>query len=262
MSVLLIDAGNTRLKWALCERGEFSRRGAFVYQWSALPAQFSEHWDSLLTTVTVDKLVLCNVVGDRLEPALRQWLDNKALHENAFQEADSLTIEPVMAQSQAFGVRCAYEQPAQLGADRWAALVAARHHIDGACCVVDCGTALTIDVLSAEGLHVGGLIAPGMAMMHQSLLENTAQIEADDVTSPSVFDVRDTASAVQAGIMAASVGAVQQVLQQCQERGLENPCCVLTGGDAQILLPALPEVSVFEAEWVLKGLAVICGEIE
>jgi len=259
MSVLLLDAGNTRLKWALCERGKFLQCGAFNYEWSALHAQFDEQWAALANGDAVEKLVLCNVVGDPLASPLRQWLKGSILYEQAFQETGALTIETVAAQSQAFGVQCAYEQPSQLGADRWAALVAARHHITGVSCVIDCGTALTIDVLSAEGVHVGGMIAPGMRMMRQSLRTNTAQIDVAGTADHSIFCVQDTAGAVQAGIMAATAGAVQQILQQCREHELQTPVCVITGGDAQALLPALPEGSLHDAEWVLKGLAIMAG---
>ena len=255
MSVLLLDAGNTRLKWALCENGQFLQQGVFAYEWSALPAQFQSHWEALRNTRTVNKLVLSNVAGDRLESSLRQWWGG-----NCVQESLSLTIDTVQAQAQAFGVQCAYRQPAQLGADRWAALVATRHHIAGACCVIACGTALTIDVLTSEGVHAGGLIAPGMATMRQSLLASAAQIEVgDEAMNASIFCAQDTTSAVQAGIMATTAGAVQQVLQQCREHGQPTPVCVVTGGDAQWLLPTLPEGSLHKTEWVLKGLAIIAG---
>ncbi len=263
MSVLLLDAGNTRLKWALCEQGQFLQYGVFTYEWSALPAQLQAQWGDLAKKGAIKKLVLSNVAGDRFESLLRQWWLGNGSQEKALQETVPLTIDIVQAQAQAFGVQCAYQQPMQLGADRWAALVATRHYIRGACCVIACGTALTIDVLSEEGVHVGGLIAPGMAMMRQSLLANTAQItaqiEAGDATNTSIFCVQDTASAVQAGIMAATTGAVQQVLQQCREHGRLAPICVITGGDAQWLLPALPEGSLHKTEWVLKGLAIIAG---
>lgn len=254
MKVLLLDAGNTRLKWALCERGQFLQCGVFTYEWPLLPTQFHAQWGLLTGVKKVDRLVLCNVVGDRFELPLRQWLVD-----NLLQETGRLTIETVQAQAQAFGVRCAYQKPAQLGADRWAALVAARHYVVGACCVISCGTALTVDVLNAEGVHIGGLIAPGIAMMRQGLLANTAHIEIEEVTTTSIFCVRDTASAVQAGIMAAAVGTVQQVLQQCHEHGQKPPVCVVTGGDAELLLPALPTSSQHKTKWVLKGLAIIAG---
>jgi len=254
MTVLLIDAGNTRLKWALCAQGQFLQKGAFAYQWAELQAQFREHWDVLAPTAVPKKILLCSVVGDRLESALRQWADAHWL-----QDAGTLTIETVSTPAQGFGVRCAYQQPAQMGSDRWAALVAARHYLRGISCVIDCGTALTIDVLSAEGVHVGGLIAPGMQMMRDSLATNTRQVQADEVPIDSLFAVQDTPGAVQAGILAATQGAVRQVLQQCHGRWSQVPQCVLTGGNAEQLLAALPKGSLYEPDWVLKGLAIIAG---
>ncbi len=254
MSMLLVDAGNSRLKWVLCENGQFIQRGAFRYDWSALSAQFTQQWDALAKSGTVEKRVLCNVAGERLESPFRQWWQA-----NALQETNALTIETVAAQSQAFGVQSAYQQPEQLGADRWAALVAARHEIVGACCVIDCGTALTIDVLSPEGVHMGGLIAPGRTMMGDSLQANTAQIELVNATGLSLFSVKDTASAVQAGVLGSTSGAVKQVLQECNEHWQQLPVCVITGGDALALLPSLPTGSLHEPEWVLKGLAMIAG---
>ncbi len=263
MSVLLLDAGNTRLKWALCEHGQFVQHGVFTYKWAALHTQFQSQWGELVGIGAITKLVLCNVAGEQLESSLCEWWGSYCLKEKVLQETNPLTIDTVQAQAHAFGVQCAYRQPLQLGADRWAALVATRHYIDGACCVITCGTALTIDVLSAEGVHRGGLIAPGMALMHQSLLETAAQIEVvHDVMNTSIFCAQDTASAVQAGIMAATAGAVYQVLQQCREYGQPAPVCIVTGGNAQLLLPALPANSLHKTEWVLKGLAIIarCNE--
>lgn len=186
------------------------------------------------------------------------------------QDDTPLTIENVVAQAQAYGVRCAYDTPAQLGADRWAALVAARVHVDGSSCVIDCGTAMTIDVLTADGRHAGGLIVPGLEMMRHGLTSSTGQIRADEEevdVGHSLFTVHDTSSAVQAGIMAASEGAVQQVLEQCFADWRHLPKCVLTGGDAEVLLPLIQAVQVagtapvvtHEADWVLKGLAIIAG---
>jgi type III pantothenate kinase len=205
-------------------------------------------------THRIDKLVLSNVLGERLASPLRQWLAAQEL-----QEAGPLSIEQVTAQAQAYGLRCAYTDPSRLGADRWAALVAARQYITGTCCVIDCGTALTIDVLSTDGQHEGGLIAPGMTMMRQSLQTNTVQIDAAESVSRSIFSVHDTVDAVQAGIIAAMAGTVQQVLAQCHERGWSDPICVVTGGNAQALLPVLPQGCVHEPDWVLKGLAIIAA---
>ena len=261
MKALLVDAGNTRLKWALCEGETFLQQGAFAYDWSGLERQFDEQWDGIAKTHSPDQVILSNVAGSRLAAPMSQWLATHRL-----QEMPPLTINTVTAQAEAYGIRCAYQRPSQMGADRWAALIAAKHYLDGPCCVIDCGTALTIDLLTAGGEHAGGLIAPGLNMMHQSLITNTALIPSGITQNRSVFTVNDTLGAVQAGIMAAAAGTVQQVLQQCREHWQQEPVCVLTGGDADTLIDALPKTLadrfLRDSDWVLKGLAIIAGCVE
>ena len=267
MKTLLFDAGNTRLKWALCEKGQLSQQGSLRYKWPTLTAQLDGAFNKLLSEAgPLNGVTMCNVAGHKLAAVLQAILQEKmssslaesrAHGHEQLKESAPLTINNVIAQSNAYGVRCAYENPAQLGADRWAALVAARHHIAGSSCIIDCGTALTVDVLSAEGRHAGGIIIPGMEMMMSELVENTDGVFASEQPDLSPLEVTDTAGAVQAGVIAAMRGAVHQVLQYCRDEFGDAPDCVLTGGNAQRLLPGLPGNTVVEPDWVLKGLAVI-----
>lgn len=265
MKTLLLDAGNSRLKWALCEKGQLSQQGSLSYDWPLLAAQLGATFSKLFAELgPLAGVALCNVAGEKLAAILREtlsahWSENQASGVQQVQVSPALTIKNVVAQSDAYGVRCAYEHPAQLGADRWAALVAARHICAGACCIIDCGTAMTVDVLTEDGRHAGGVIIPGMEMMRASLLENTEGIFADERPDLSPLSVINTADAVQAGVLAAMRGTVQQVLQYCRDELGEEPACVLTGGDAQRLLPGLPDTAMFEPDWVLKGLAVIAA---
>jgi type III pantothenate kinase len=205
-------------------------------------------------------VMLCNVAGEKLDKVLQDAVSSfqeKRQSQGLDQESLLLPIEYVHAQAEADGVRCAYEYPAQLGADRWAALVAARHQLEGASCIIDCGTAMTVDVLTADGRHAGGVIIPGMEMMISSLVENTEGVFAREQPNLSPLAVTNTMDAVQAGVIAAMHGTIQQVLQHCRdELGIE-PICVLTGGNAQRLLPEMPSSTIFEPDWVLKGLATI-----
>ncbi len=267
MTTLLLDAGNTRLKWALCGPGQRSapapaqlvllHPGSLSYDWLNLPSQMVATLGSLLATRgDITHVLLCNVAGEKLDVPLRQCL--AALQ---VQESLTLTIDTVIAQADAFGVQSVYRQPEQLGADRWAALVAARHFSDAsksATCIIDCGTALTVDVLTARGHHAGGIIVPGATMMMASLYENTDAIVAGEWGQCSPLSVRSTNEAVQAGVLAALTGAVQRVLQQCQDELGEQAACVLTGGNAEKLMSSLPKAR-YEPDWVLKGLAVIAG---
>lgn len=265
MKTLLLDAGNSRLKWALCEHGELSQQGNIDYAWSRLAAQLDATFTALaVATGPLDGVLLCNVAGNKLDIVLREqlakhWLPTGKSAVNRVQETTSLTIENVIAQADAFGVRSAYQQPAQLGADRWVGLVAARQHCVGLTCIIDCGTALTVDVLTAEGVHAGGIIVPGMEMMIASLIENTDGIAGSGRAEVSPLAVTNTADAVQAGVLAAMRGAVQQVLQHCRDELGEEPACVLTGGNGERLLSALPSATIYDPDWVFKGLVIIAA---
>ena len=263
MKRLLLDAGNTRLKWAICEEGQLSQQGSLTYEWASLESQLDAVFSKLLVEAgPLDGVVLSNVVGKKFTEVLQKVLnvnraDGVLPGGEQLKQSPPQAIENVTAQPNAFGVRCAYENPAQLGADRWAALVAARHYCEGASCIIDCGTAMKVDVLTADGRHAGGIITPGMEMMRSSLVENTEGVFASEQADLSPLAVTNTSGAVQAGAIAAMCGAVQQVLQYCCEEFGEAPVCVLTGGDAQRLLPGLPDSTRVEPDWVLKGLAII-----
>jgi len=174
-------------------------------------------------------------------------------------ENDGLTIDKVTAQAAAFGVTNAYREPSQLGADRWVALVAAHYHHQGPSCIIDSGTALTVDLISKEGQHAGGLILPGMALMRAALVEKTDAVQVSEQGQTKAFDVHSTEDAVKAGVHAAMLGAVQQVLAECQLKWGAEPHCVVTGGNAEVFKMSLPESSTYDSDWVLKGLAVIAG---
>jgi len=289
MMILLLDAGNTRLKWATIESNanplsqsppELSNQGSVNYQWSSLAGQLDNALKQISDSpASLSQILLSNVAGPRLESALEIWLkgylrsrradtqsrastissstlldDKSQVKENA-----GLTIDKVTAQTTAFGVANAYDEPSQLGADRWAALVAARHFCAGPACIIDSGTALTVDLISKEGQHAGGLILPGITLMTAALVENTDAIQAGKQGQLTVFEVHSTEDAVKAGVHAAILGAITHVLAEAREKWGVEPQCVVTGGNAGSLKTGLPESSRHDPDWVLKGLAVIAG---
>lgn len=260
-TTLLIDAGNSRLKWALCDDGQLKKGDPVTYRWAELDDQLMDAWQSFSRNNPVPrKIILANVAGQRVFDALERALDVK--------EANEVTIETVVAQASAYGVKNAYKQPEKLGADRWAALVAARHHEDGNVCVIDCGTALTVDILAADGEHMGGIIAPGWEMMESSLVANTQGIDSSEGKIPELLG-QTTQQAVQAGISAACAGAVEYIVRRFMDEGHQGVKgsalkCVVTGGAASLILPQLVSskldgVFQHEPDWVFKGLAVISG---
>ncbi len=241
---LLIDAGNTNLKWAVSRNGVMSAVQRMAYPDKDIVALLSGAWP--LVTPPQRVLLVSVIAEDRVQ-ALKHWIQ-KSWH---------LPLEIVSAQAQVCGVVNGYTQAEQLGADRWAALVAARHSLSGAVCVVGCGTATTLDVLDAEGRHLGGLIVPGLGLMRASLIENTAGIHGEIGAATDALLARDTPSAVSGGGLQATAGFVERLRREVRAMLAVPLTTILCGGNAPDLLPLLPADVRHEPDLVLKGLNII-----
>jgi type III pantothenate kinase len=185
---LLIDAGNTSLKWAVVEAGQWRAQGRSDYaDWTSLKGELTAVTDCLIASVTDpvrEQQLAALLAGADIAPI---WLKSEAAFED---------------------LRNTYLNPRQLGVDRWMGLIAARQRTRDPVLVVSVGTAMTVDALAADGMFLGGVIVPGIILMRQALLQGTAQI-ADAAGEWQPFP-RNTADAVQSGIVAALCGAIQQ----------------------------------------------------
>lgn len=275
---LLVDAGNSSLKWALYRQGQLEVGAPVIYQQppqstsrpSSLVSQLSDCWSTISDVEGgIEKIILSNVAGPWLMEALNQWIMGYWNKGSSVKDENGLTIDNVVAQQKAYGVKNAYGHPELLGADRWAGLIAARHLISGDSCIIDCGSALTIDVLTETGEHKGGIIMPGRELMKNSLVQHTNAINneiSNGGSSGSSLLGNTTRDGIEAGITAAEAGAIVHVVQRYQDKTGLKLHCVITGGGAQQLLPLLsaqyPEGDFqHEPDWVLKGLAIISDDI-
>lgn len=234
---MLIDAGNSRLKWALVEDAQWRAQGSTDYgDWTALQTHLA--------------LAGACFVASVADAAREQKL--AALLEAAGVAATWLTA------AAAFGeVTNSYRNPRELGVDRWMGLVAARKRDRAATLVVSAGTALTVDALSAEGVFLGGLIVPGARLMQQALLQGTARVDA--AAGQWQAFPRSTADAVHSGIVAALCGAISQQYARLAGVSAGAPHCLLTGGDAEMLLPHLAVPVEHVPALVLEGIACVGG---
>lgn len=240
---LLIDAGNSQLKFALSD----------AVTWCDLPPlatgqvdQVSAHLQrcSELDSARVTAVWASNVAGESVAVQLRKMV-----------AAYDVPLHFIQARSAQCGVRNGYENPAQLGSDRWAMLLAARAICQVDCLVVSCGTATTIDALSAQGEFLGGLILPGLDLMRSSLQAATAQLK-NTAGSYAKFP-RNTADAIYTGALQATLGGLLQ-----QYAALQNGAAqvILTGGAAQILQAQLEQPVQWVNNLVLQGIARIAQE--
>jgi type III pantothenate kinase len=161
--IVAVDAGNSRTKWGVFEAGgALLRQGVLDNDDLSRLTLASNAWQGCR------RAVVANVAGKAVERQL-----------GALFEACRLPVLWVQAQASLAGVSNGYAEPAQLGSDRWAALVAAWNRHRAPCVVVLAGTALTVDALSSKGEFLGGLILPGRAMMRQALADGTAALSVE-----------------------------------------------------------------------------------
>ena len=238
---LLLDAGNTRLKWAVVDSGHWQAQGSGLYDDLSglallLQNKMRCHIASVARTSHTDALVAL-LAQHEIVP---QWLETT---------------------SRFAGVENTYANPQQLGVDRWMALLAARQRTESAVMIVSVGTAMTVDALSAEGHFIGGLIVPGMRLMQHALQHGTAQIAGAEGGQVQAFP-NSTADAVQSGIISALSGAIQTQYAHLAQAAKMQPRCFLTGGDAERVMPYLDIPFEFVPNLVLEGMERVTRESE
>ena len=231
--ILCLDCGNTRLKWGLLNAdGSWHSRGALpLVQLDILRA-------ALIDQPSPRRVIGCNVAGS----------------ENAQRIAAQLEYKPewITPQREQCGVKNGYKSPAQLGADRWVSLIAARELNPGSCLVVNAGTATTIDLLEADGRFRGGLILPGLELMRHSLAHHTADLPLARAAHAGV--PTDTDAAIVSGTLEATVGAIERMYARLET---QPATCLLAGGAATELQPLLHIPLQNVDDLVLRGLARI-----
>jgi type III pantothenate kinase len=232
---LLIDAGNTRVKWALAEQGQLLEQGALAHD--AL-GDLASHWRTLGLESAWGACVA--------KPNVRAALD----------AASPLPIHWQSSQSAWGDVRNHYRNPAEQGVDRWLAVLAARAMYPQRDVVVAlAGTALTVEALTAEGDYLGGIIVPGARLMLQALAGNTAQLQR--VPGEWQAFPQATPDALASGAWDALAGAVERYVARLAARTGRTPLLLASGGDAAELSARLTMPAQLVDNLVLQGLSIV-----
>jgi len=230
--ILDIDAGNTRIKWRVLDQGRAISCGdqltESVRQLAALDITDAE---------SIQRIRLSSVAGSDIIESLQ----------NQF----NCPLEFAVVDESAAGIICGYKDYQQLGVDRWLAVIAAHKKTADSLIVVDAGSAVTIDIVGAQGAHQGGYIVPGLRLMHQALWQGTEHIKVEaksvaNITTPG----RSTDDAVDKGCLLLLVSTIESLVNQygCK--------LVITGGDGLILRDQLSVPADYYPDLVLEGLAV------
>lgn len=237
---LLIDAGNSRLKYACHDGNTWLIRATLDAPQNLqnrLPRTFRPH-----------RIIVANVAGQATAQAIQAALEDF-----------DIPIEWLQATTNRCGLRCGYAHPAQLGPDRWAAAIGAWRQVGADCLVVSAGTATTIDILRAPGLFAGGCILPGLDLMLDSLAARTAALPRAPAEVPTEVlgtPPTDTLSALSAGCLHAQLGAIERLAGQLPA---DAPILV-AGGRAETLAQHLGERATVAPWLVMDGLLAIATE--
>jgi type III pantothenate kinase len=247
MSILLVDIGNTRVKWARVVNGRLTRQRAAAYGgWRA---------ENFATTVFgrargIERVIVASVaekyVDDYLTAAARRM---------------SGLVPQFVTTSRHLGrVTTAYAQPWRLGVDRLVAIIGAHALVPRrAVCVIDAGTAMTIDLVTARGRHVGGAIVPGPQLMVESLLRSTSGIlkRAGMKSADRGLFARTTGSAIERGARYTAAAVVDRAVFEARAALGATPRVLLTGGAAPAIHALIRSTHSNVSDLVLRGLAVL-----
>ncbi len=243
MAWLLIDNSNTRTKFALGDANALLDWRGVIPTAGISPASL----DELLAGVAHDAVMICSVVPAKAE-MLANWFGGRC---------------PVhfLSHESPLGMGIDYPDPAQIGADRLAnaAGVLTRHRVPAI--IIDFGTAVTFDVISAEPAYCGGVIAPGLGAMSGYLTRKTALLPDIELIEPPSAIGKSTVHAMQVGAVTGYRGLVKEILARICDELPGKPAIIATGGDAALIARGVPEIQAVDPDITLDGLRQVAARV-
>lgn len=249
---LLLDIGNNRIKWARAESGQLTGCFGGLPHDGRVPTELLSSWAAL--EAPNGGVFAVSVAAPIIEREISEWI-----YRHWAGELRRLITPPVGG-----GIEIAYPHPEALGADRWAAMVGARQRGRLPACVIDCGTAVTldaVDAVDAAGRHLGGVIVPGLEMMRRSLTEHTDHLPATG-DGPIQILATDTATGIRSGTLSGLAALIDGLVDRLRQRSNRPLQPLLTGGNAPELFPWLAQRYEHLPKLVLEGLAVLAEEAD
>ena len=245
--ILELDCGNTRVKWRVRKGQQIVMRGMFLTAEGFHPATSVE-----LAEAQIERVLIGSVLTDDYARKLAAW------------SIAHLGLNPQFAVSEPHcnGVVNGYQQPEKLGVDRWLAILAAKANNSSACVVVDCGSAITVDLVTSQGEHLGGYIAPGLRLMREALGVKTAAIKLGQIGYPeNDFPGRNTVVAIKSAELAMIAGLVDHAKAVLRNYDNHGASLLVTGGDGEWLVSMLKD-GAYQEDLVLDGLHIALAETQ
>lgn len=260
--ILLVDAGNSRIKWSQLYKGKRSKQFAQAYT--------QESADVILQNLLQKNLQQTKAEGKITHVVLVSVLNTDFIHKTKQHcQRFNIKLHTIRSEAKAYGVRNAYDDATLLGADRFVGLIAA-HHLrpQQHCIVISCGTAVTIDAITATGQHLGGLILPGLQSFSDNLIKKAALLDTPKTAKTTLF-ATNTADAITSGSIYGLVEAINGISSRMKGKLLEikslgeridtmaSAQTILCGGDAKLMHHYLSDSTQREDDWLMQGLQLI-----
>lgn len=240
---LLADIGNTRVKWACADDKTLFGHGAFTYTRDTLSELLRRNWREL---VRPEQVYFASVAGAGVTAQVHEFVRSDW----------KLEARPAATEKERGGLRNAYDDVAAMGVDRWLAMLSAWSRYKKPLCVIDSGTALTVDIILGNGQHAGGFILPGLSLMAAALARETHGIRRYREQDPELEYGRSTAACIGNGFAFALAGLLDRCFSKTREEQGAEPLSIITGGAAEQTLPLVPGRHIHEPHLVLQGLHI------
>ncbi|VAW68357.1 Pantothenate kinase type III, CoaX-like [hydrothermal vent metagenome] len=252
--MLTIDIGNSRIKWVSFQQGEPVNHHALEYS--------ADTFDSVISRLGLP------VNGGRVMVSLVAGTSFKSRLVTLLNKNKRYNISFAKTRVKQCGVTNSYESPEHMGVDRWLAMIAAFQSplkaAGEAVCVIDCGTAITLDIVDGQGLHLGGLIMPGLKTMREALVAKASRLHIDDEAGADISGILSLASSTENAI---TQGCAQLVLEgisgivERHKRNIKSSLrCIITGGDGEWVSRGLGQENDYEPLLVHYGLRLVANE--
>jgi type III pantothenate kinase len=248
--LLALDVGNTNITIGIFQEEGITAR----WRLSTAHEQTSDEWGILLRNLfslshldfaQIDGIIIASVV-----PPLNPTLDAMA---RRYFNRRPLFVTPEIDT----GLTIRYDNPREVGADRVVNGAAAYYLYGGPCVVVDLGTAITFDAVSAQAEYLGGLICPGIGISVKGLFAKTAQLPLVDFREPAKLIGTNTVGSIQAGLYYGAIGMIDGILERLKGELGPRTKTIATGGQAHLIIQGSRHVREMDEDLTLKGLQLI-----
>lgn len=252
MSYILIDAGNSSLKLSILDNIDNSDIYYTILDYNNL---FSDLVDELQNQIVsavlvsnVNNPVIYHIIADVVYQLWR------------------IQPQQVIVQQDRYGISTRYNNPRVLGVDRWLAMIAARAEFNKTLCVIDCGTAVTVDVVSDEGMHLGGLITPGLKMSRDALGMKTNNLplvenNSENNNNKSSFLATTTKDAILGGTLYQISAYIERIVSEIKQEFGDNIECIISGGDAEKFQALTLHQFHYRETLILEGLRIVASDL-